>query len=369
MDLDDEILGLTRRQAEAEFYDGQKTIRLASDEIDRLETELQMTLRHIAELEDGNTRSVTIYQTRISNLKQEISAVLSQTSVKKSQLESAHTREITSLQTSHRATLDRTRADYERRLEAVAESPIPPDVDAGVLVDSISSTRSKIDDMLQQKAERQEIQVQAKLSRLTEQIQADRARVKDLEKSIEQTKTDILSTKRLASTQKTEVLLAIPQIDTAAEEEHLAVTTADFIGSENALREGSHVEIEGIRKRITETQLKTVKLKRRISESRTDHTEPLQRARAELQELEEEQRTLMLQTQESEARIPRRMHRERRRQATSIVQMETLRENLKEASGQNASLLKEIRRLDFMVYGRAGRWQPGPGHSKVPFLR
>jgi chromosome segregation ATPase len=368
MELDEAILGVTKRQAEREFYDAQKTLRLASDEIDRLESELQMTLRQIAELTDGNARAISIYQTRITKLKQEISALATQTSVKKSQLASGHTQQITALQAAHRTALDRTRADYERRLGDVADSSIPEDVESEVLLDSISSTRSKIEDLLQQKSERQELEIQAKLSRLTEQIQSDRARVKELEKSIEQLKADLQSAKALASIQKTEVLLAIPQIDTGAEEEHLAVATADLIASETALREASHVELEGMRKRITEVHLKTAKLKRSIRESDTDQTEPLQRAARELQELEADQKSIMLRTQESEARIPRRVHKETRRQAAIIVQKETLKESLKEASAQNATLLRELRRLDFMIYGRNGRWQPAPSPTRPPFL-
>jgi hypothetical protein len=62
------------------------------------------------------------------------------------------------------------------------------------------------------------------------------------------------------------------------------------------------------------------------------------------------------------------MRRETKRKAIIRLQVETLKESLMEVTVQNATLLKELRRLDFMVYGRAGRWQPAPTQLKPTFL-
>ena len=131
-----------------------------------------------------------------------------------------------------------------------------------------------------------------------------------------------------------------------------------MVAEETVFRQESHKELEKMRSMITDKQTLTHKLRKYIRESKTDDSEPLERATEELSRLEETHQILMQQRKErDELSAAKKIKSERKRQHELNSHIQATRDALNEARAEHETLMAELKRLDFMVYGRRGKYQ------------
>jgi chromosome segregation ATPase len=318
---------------------------------------------------DHFEQKASVCSAHISQLKHEIATLAPQTSIQKTKMLSDHTRAVSRLQAEHRTALDRLRSECDRKLTPVQSQrahALAPDS----LVDSINSTRSQISDELEHKAERQEIQTQERLLGLTNQIAGDRRRAKQLEKQVEEMRAELESVRALAALRRTERELVAPGVDSAASEEHLELARANFLSKENELRKELQNQIDGWRRQLNGARASSVRFQKRIRETETDDSEALKLASQEKDECRKVHEALITE----KARLRQRKIEEGiEKEGLNHQKMEGLgeaaRRQLRAAKLEHETLLKEIRRLDFMLYGRNGQYQqPKVRVGKRPFV-
>lgn len=350
---------MQKRKAEKELYDKQRTVQIQNDEIERLKIELKAILRQSVEMQDRLAQTESIYTSRIFEMKHQLSMLPTRISHKRSQLIRKHTQALNDCRTLHHNLLERIRRKYERKLSQLAESTLnTTEIEPDELVDSIDSTRSKIAELLHVKSEKQELRIRDKLSRLSMQVEGDRKRSKQLQASIDHLRSELEQAKAISASKTIAMTLEVPAIDTSREEESLLLAKANMVSEETMFRQECHQALEKLRAEIVEKQALAHRLRKNIRESRTDDSEPLQRATDELAQLEQAHENLIQQRKErEELSVAGKVRTERKRQQGLVKQIIETREALEEAKLEYKTLMTELKRLDFMVYGRRGKYQ------------
>jgi hypothetical protein len=279
---------------------------------------------------------------------------------------SDHTKALARLQTDHRSTLDKLKSEYDLKLtqdQRHSRPAAPPDE----LVDSINATRSQISDELEQKAERQEIQIQERLLRLTNQITTDRRRSKQLEQQIDQMRRELEDVKAVSSLRKTEITLALPIVESVAEDDHIALANANWLSEENEARAGFQNQVDGWRKQLRKIHAKSNLLQKKIRDRESGDSAAVAVATQRHTELKGIYESLMTdKNKRRQLHIQRRVADEKRRQSEVGDQTGDAQAALTAVKLEREKLLKELRRLDYMVYGRSGRYQvqkPNPNRK------
>jgi chromosome segregation ATPase len=232
-----------------------------------------------------------------------------------------------------------------------------------LVVSSIGSTRAKIGEILGHKSQLQEARIQEKLEKLNQQISADRLRVVELQDAIVGVREQIQRDRQLLDT-------GLPDEDSLArdeerEEQNLLLAKANALAEENQFRADFHRELEKLKSDLGETQMKIGLWKQQIRESKAGETGDLQKALKELERLEEKRERLLGQKDGPQERAEG-ISRERKKQRDLVGQVDSSRRALSDALVERDRLLNELRRLDFMLFGRSGKWQ---GKQKVKPVR
>lgn len=356
------ISGVKKREAEKEVWDRHKTVRLQDDEIERLQGDLETVSRHIAEVNDHNAQAVAIHRQRVAELKSLLLSIPTQLSKKKTRLTSSHTRAINSLRDVHREKLDKVRREYEKKLKNLENNSSEQNrAEEERLDGSIVTAKTKLGEVMRAEIEKKEKKTQERLQKITSQIETDRKRSKTLRKEIDKLKLELERAKALAESKTTQLRVAIPDIDTQRIEENLLFEKANMVSEENCFRQESHAELEKLRNEICSVNSRIAQLKRKIRESETDDGKALKYAREDLEKLEQQHYDLTTgrkkRAEETATEYKSAMHRTRK----FAREIEAVAGTLRDVQYENIALLTELKRLDFMVYGRKGKYQ-----TKIP---
>lgn len=340
--------GVARRQAERELYDLNKIAQLQNDEIDRLNSELDAILKEIAAAEDRVDNSAEQRQ-RIRDLRQEIALIPAQTSQKKSQLISIHTKRLTDLRTRHTQRLNALRREHQQHEHTETSESEPTDE----MISSINATRSKIADLLHMKSEQRELAIKAKLETISAQVERDRQRITQLEQANDQLRQEIDQARSDNNAKITQLQLPNPDTDAADEDEKLVLAKADLMMDEDIFRKEAQKLIDEMNARITAQRNRITQAQTAIDSHQSEDTDKLRQATQEKQKLTQLNEHLQLEKlarQELHASSPPRIDIEKREAiATKLAKT---RETLFSAQQEHTALLTEIRRLNYMLYGR-----------------
>lgn len=348
-----ELSGLERRRAERELFDSRRTAHLQDDEIMRLNAELRVLLKRIAEREDHVSGSDSILKRRRDALRSKIADIPKILSIKKAKMISEHTQSMRDLREAH----DKKLRDMQRQYQDnISETSVLGSEDD--LVSSISSTRSRIADILEMKSEKKELNVQGRIERISARMDEDRKRAKQLEMAIDQLRNDLERTKGLTASRVMSVNMTTPEIDTTLEEERLILEKANMISEENAWRQEAHKAVESLRTEITKTRANILKLKQKIRDGETPESDALKRTSDELGRLKTAHGNLLSQRKDMIENGPGyKVRCEEERHTSLEVSLESARLSLLNAQREYDTIRNELRRLDFMVYGRSGKYQ------------
>jgi archaellum component FlaC len=353
---------LTRRKVEREIYDHKKELRLQEDEIERLSSELKMVRNQVKRVSEHLSQKQLICARRISDLTQTIAQIPKATYTHKSSLLAAHTQSIIQLHADYRKSLDRVRVRYEIRLLSPSLSVRESQLDAELFVSSINAARSRASATLKAKSDHQEQLVQEKLGRLKLRIATDRQRTARLEAQIQRMTAELETVLQLSTLRVEELDQAIPVVDERTEEERLAVARANYLAEENQYRTNSRMQLDSLRKRLTEVLALAADLKKKVREGEVGDLLAITTAKEQFVELQ----AAFARFQNSSIEfLSFHVPAEQKRQQQIMADAETAKQALTTVKTERMALMKEIRRLDFMIYGRAGQYQlPKTDHPK-----
>ncbi|OHS97904.1 hypothetical protein TRFO_35778 [Tritrichomonas foetus] len=333
-----------------------------------MKKEYALLLKHLENSSNHFQQTVSIYKSKIKSLKQEIDSVATAKAFAITRLNSQHTKAINAARARHAKRLTRVREKYEEDILFNDED----DMNEGKgdkYLSSIDSTRAKIADVLNgktegngndifiQHAKDKEQESTEKLNRVTAQIEKDRNRIKYLEEKIREVKADLEEARKIAQSQQTDLILSSPlKIDDSKRDEKLLYHSANAIAQENQYKTQAENQIEQIRAMLHQTRVKIDRYTQNVKNMKARSPPELEEALEELNDLEEEHKE-MLRRKKMLSDMKSSIMRNKRRKKTIAEEIFFSTTALNEAQKENISLLEEIRRLDFMVYGRGGKYQ------------
>jgi HAMP domain-containing protein len=349
------MAGIEKRYVEKEMFRRERTLQLQSDEIGRLNEEFKRLIQHVMDLKEHRVKAESLCQARIFDLKREISLIPTRTSIQKSQMVSSQTNAISACQLAHQNLFNKIRSEYEQKLSEISFSI---EEEQTSVVSSIGSTRAKIAEVLGRKAQLQEARIQEKLEKINQQIAADRPRIAELQDAVDRIREEIQRDKQLLDIGPQEDINNIAR-EEEREEQNLLLVQANALAEEHQFRDSCRRDLEKLKSEMAEAQIKLGTLKHRVRETEVSENSDLQSALKERERLEEKRRKLIASKRNPRASVEG-ISRERTKQKDLVGQMGGSRRALNEALAERERLLNELRRLDFMLFGRSGKYQTKP---------
>lgn len=341
------------------------TIQLQNDEIHRLRKEYNLLLKHISNSIEHLKQTRSIYQSKIKSIKQEISSVSTTTELIKTKMNSNHTKAMNAIRSNHNKRLHSIRMHYAQELsldnldynngEHINNDNFDEDQN---IISSIGSTRAKIADLLNHKQEKEkENDIQGKLNKIMMHIEQDRARCTYLQTKIDEISSDLEEARRISSLQQTEMILKSPlKFDYTKMEQKLLDHSADAIKEESQYKEDSENQIQRHRNQIREIKIQTDRLKKKINKADGKVAPELETKLKELNDLEQEYDSILKQ-RELLSNLQTSIQKSKKKKKKVSDEISLCVSNLNEYKRENDALREEIKRLDFMIYGRNGKYQ------------
>ena len=335
------------------------TIQLQNDEIHRLRKEYNLLLKHVSSSLEHLKQTKSIYQSKIQSIKQEISSVSTTTTLIKTKMNSNHTKAMNAIRANHNKRLHSIRSHYAKEFSVDVINNINDnnneefnndntDNDQN-MISSIGQTRAKIADLLNHKQE--------KLKKIMVQIDQDRTRCQYLQEKIDEMTSDLEEARKISSLHKTEVILKSPlKFDFSKMEQKLLDRSADAIKEESQYKDDSENQIEQYKAQIHEIKIRSEKLKKKISKADGKVSPELEEKLNELKDLEREHDSILKQRQML-SDIQSSIQKSKKKKKKVSDEISFCVSNLDEYKKENLALIEEIRRLDFMIYGRNGKYQ------------
>ena len=374
----DSPLRIALWKKEKKEFEINKTIQLKKDEIHRLKKEYSLILTRLSQAHDHFHQSKSIYISKIKSLQSQIESIPTAKSIKITKLNSQHTKSMNELKNRHSSRLQNIRMKYEKEL---FRDDLGNEDDN--VISSLDSTRSKIADLLGLENEEKQPEsmrvnhiqnerhdhinnmneiekenaIQEKLMKIKEQVDDDRKRIKYLEEKIDVMKSDLEEAREISNSQRTEIIMKSPlKFDEHQKQHKLLMKEANIVSEENRYKDSSENQIESLRAGIHATQIRIDHLKHNIKHAQANVPSDLENALEELKDLEEDNSAIIQQHKTmNDIKLSISKHkRKRKRMEKSMTFAIT---SLNEAQKENLALLEEIRRLDYMIYGRNGQYQ------------
>lgn len=341
------------------------TIQLQTDIIHRLRKEYNCLLNQVSISIDHLKQIKSIYQSKMQSIEQEISSVLTTTELIKTKMNSNHTKAMNAIRANHNKRLHSIRLQYANELsigkidtEQRLLGNDLNDLDDKNVISSIGSTRAKIADLLNHKVEKEkENDTQEKLNRIMLQVDQDRKRCAYLQQKIDEMTSDLEEARKISSLHQTEIILNSPlKFDYTKMEQELLDRSADIIKEESEYKEDSENQIEQYRSQIRDIRIKSDKLKKKIKKADGKTSPELEAKLKELNDLEQEHDSILKQRQML-SNLQASIQKTKKKKKKVSEQISFHVSDLVEYKKENLALIEEIRRLDFMIYGRNGKYQ------------
>ncbi|KAK8888477.1 hypothetical protein M9Y10_039556 [Tritrichomonas musculus] len=341
------------------------TIQLQTDIIHRLRKEYNCLLNQVSISIDHLKQIKSIYQSKRQSIEQEISSVLTTTELIKTKMNSNHTKAMNAIRANHNKRLHSIRLQYANELsigkldtEQRLLGNDLNDLDDKNVISSIGSTRAKIADLLNHKMEKEkENDTQEKLNRIMLQVDQDRKRCAYLQQKIDEMTSDLEEARKISSLHQTEIILNSPlKFDYTKMEQELLDRSADIIKEESEYKEDSENQIEQYRSQIRDIRIKSDKLKKKIKKADGKTSPELEAKLKELNDLEQEHDSILKQRQML-SNLQASIQKTKKKKKKVSEQISFHVSDLVEYKKENLALIEEIRRLDFMIYGRNGKYQ------------
>ena len=355
------------RVSEKKLAELKEIVALQNQEILRLQNEQKSLIEAIDESEVRNSQTETILKKRIAKLQSEISSYSSKKSILRSHSMLAHSKLMSEQQAIHQDNIMRLRTQYESKIAKASLKSNAQSEDTTKIINKIDETCIQISKVLNEKIGKNEQQVQQQLSVLRERIEELRSEEINLRQQIEKRKqaieeednkfkSYIEKSKRLQ--QKRESV--INETTETAEEQYKMFDSAQT-AEENALRDQYDKQIEDLRMKISKMRNKASAMKESIETGRTPDSDLIDDAKIEKSRISQQLDKEVISKDESgESAMLKKIKAEYKDRKYLIGRMDAYKKQMKTLKEEKKGILMELKRIDFMVFGKNGKYQRIP---------
>ena len=359
---EEELSGIEKRKADAIIFQQSKKLCLQDDEISRLQSEYQ-TLQSQIKSSMQQQNVVDIYKRKIGKIKRKIASIPSKVSLARSKIVSFYSDEINILMKNHSEELEKIQILYQQKIQAIISQTYQVDSISEDISKSIELTKKQINDVMEKSINEKENRISERLNRIAKQIENYNQREKDLLKMIEEQKAKLKEAKEFSSLKKYDAQSTfqnqekIFQVSKTKAEEKVLAFRATMINEENAYCLENQNILDSIQNQINEKIRRTLELQKLIRENKDDQNENLKIAQKKLELLLKEQEELFLEDINRSETENKTLFQEKDHQELYKIKIAQSISKLLNVKIEHQSLLDELKRLDFMIYGRAGKYQ------------
>lgn len=369
--------GVERRRAEKRAYEQKKILRLQEDEINRLKKEYTVILIQISDTEKNISRVNSIYSEKIAKLNAKISDVTSQKRQNRLKEVRKQTAKINSIQEEHTMEMQNMQADFEERIATIKSE----------LVESlrlqkhnseqkaIKSIQENAAEAIRLKSDEQHTQIQQRLNELKETVSKYRRRelhlrdaIKNAEREYQVAKVE--SEKKLLqlNAQRKEKV-EIVDIPASKTEDIINMQRANCIAEINTFRDQATKELDKLNEELNIKKRRIFFLKKAINEAKTTDDSDYRKATYQVAQLGFElEHCKDFSIANSPSKFNKVERQILRRNRIILQQLEKSKNDRDYLIFENEKMRNEIRRLDYMVYGRSGTYQLKYRMAQKPFI-
>ena len=337
---------------------------LQNQEIERLKKEYNSILSQINETEARNSQSEAILKNKIEELKSEIANFETRRSILKSHTYVSHSKEMSDQQAIHQDNILRLRTEYETKINETKLKSEKNTEKTTEIVSQIDTTCKEITSLLKEKQTKNERKVKQQLDALNERIEDLKQYEESLKKKINKRKQTIededFKFKKYIEKSKTlqdRRSAVINETISSAEEQYKMFDSAQT-AEENAIRDQNNRILEDLRSKIGKLKLKCSTMKHCINSGRTDESEEIDQANMEKDKLSKQLDQEILKKDDSgESRMMKTLKEEYVDRQYLIQRIGRYQEQLNSLKAEKKKVLIELKRLDFMIFGKKGKYQ------------
>lgn len=353
---DDSIDDFIQFQIDKDHYEYEKTLILQNDEVQRLKDELQLLYSHVKKAKKHSNHVKLIYKQKVKSIKKEIKSVPTSASIVKSKLISDHTKAINELKEQHDNQINALRIMFEESMRKIQEIPIEDESLKQAIKKTEKAGKKQAEIILQaiQKSKEMEAEIEQKINQIQTQIDDSKMKANNLQDEIDKLQDIIAREKQQATKYRLKIQKRMKQLPDYSVE--IKKYDNQALIEENHVKDTANIELEQIRTKINGYLAKSKEIQSKIDSNYTENSPKINENLHEMAELEAvyqkyAQKLRYFQDIQDEITFRRRQLKE------NVQKLKNCAEDLEEAQNQNATLLEEVRRLDFMVYGRMGKYQ------------
>ena len=369
MSDDDLNQRLSQFRSQKEKYELEKTSLLQDDEIGRLKKELKIITLHCDKAKDHSNETVKMFKKQKRTIINEIKSVPTSLSIIKAKMISHHTKAINSLKNTHYKNLKLLKTQYKETMKIIIQNN---EVIHGYAKDD-DDDDEKYDDSFRfgtnyylfSQANAEETALLHQLEATNILIDNERRRAKKLQKQIDKIKKEMMNDRikenkaYKANIQESKTIQNMIS-ENKSRDVDIDAQKIELLSKEEAQK--YHVKmtnlINGLRDKIDQIRTKTQMLKINIETNQTPSALDLDASVKELAGLQQEYRDIL----EKQRRIDKDSYiKEKKKHKTktkkTVQQIKFLIQDLDDARAENAVLLDELKRLDYMIYGKGGQFQ------------
>lgn len=362
---DDSLDDFTKFRIQKDNYEYEKTLILQKDEVKRLKDELNLIHTHIQNSKQNFRQTKAIYKKKAKSIKKEIESVPVSTSIITSNLNKIHTKTINTLKHEHHKILKGIRIQFSEKMNLIKTSEADYQI--------ISNSNSEYDHLNDvyvcqnfQNTEEYELEIQSRLSVLNQQIALRLIKCEELQEEIDKINKTINKERQklfnqISNIQKnsnhklgnSQNQIKNHNIDKQKEEQTIE---REYQAKESFERDRLNNEINQLRSKVEQVRAKSQELKVKIEAKYTDSSPKLNESMQSLSSLQAAYQQ-MLNESHSQIFIEKNIHTYKKTIKKTVNRLRISIIDFDEVQKEHDSLLEEIKRLDFMIYGRRGRFQ------------
>lgn len=360
------MLRIAKRRIEKSQAEMNEIIRMQNEEIERLTQELNSKADQLNEREIQNEKISLVLREKVMKLKQELQSEVTKRAILKSHTSVYFAKSLEELNAEHERELSRLRIEYESKMEIAKARPLTQqdDVVFTDILDSIGKTRLTIAESLKKRDIEKEENIQIELERLNQLVIQHKYRYNQLqnlilektkEKSelIEKFKKHILT----AETTKINRVYFLKELEDSQEETLHKIKT-DFQIKEDQIKIKLSEENDLLRKDLVEANQRLIMMKTGVDTGRTKTSSRCDQALEEKIKIEKELDDLVLGIDKSRnSRLLKILQKEYKDIEYLRLRYKKYLEQREILMSEKNHLTSEVRRIDFVLFGKSGKHQ------------
>lgn len=371
---------LDQRKNEKAIFERKQILVLQDEEIHRLKDEHFTLLKQIQTTENHFVKVNKLYNDRTSKLRDSIQSYSAKRVTLRIKLYKSHTEQISKMRAEHQANLQKLQTEYAQKMKEAKQNPIKLNSDGRqtsveVISTSIDRIHTLTERVMQEKATANNEIIEKRLNEYKSMIESYRQREIDLRQQIDAARKDLTDSRernkiRLKEATELAHKNSLRNEKTAAKtDDIMLMQRANNVSKLNEIRVNEIESLEALKESINAVKKKIFEYKTKITDCNVQEIQESKKAQESVDQLVLQ--LDKLNNNEIAAHMMRYNEREKEEKSKSHKFKKLLDSLEKERNlliSENSRLRSEIRRIDFMLYGRNGIHQIQKVNNKIPYV-